>query len=126
MTVGSLKTDIEFEEDNTYCLDQRGCLLGFGQLIRKSEFRMHMARVIIAPEQRCRGNGKHWVRALMDLAWQNGCPRISLNVYRQNTPAVKLYTAMGFREVAETSTNELCRMIVDNGNHYYRYPHPSL
>jgi ribosomal protein S18 acetylase RimI-like enzyme len=112
MTVSSLKTDIEFDRDNTHCLDQAGRLLGFGQLIRKSESRLHMARVIIDPQERHRGNGKQLVRELMDLAWQKGCRRISLNVYRQNRPALTLYTSMGFREVAETSTPDLCHMII--------------
>ena len=114
MTVRALKTDIEFEEDNTYCLDKEGRLLAFGQLIRKNGFRLHMARVIIAPDERHRGYGKYWVLALMDLARHKGCYRLSLNVYRQNTPALKLYTASGFREVAEKSTGELCHMIADN------------
>lgn len=113
MTIRSLKADIGFEKDNAYCLDQVGCLLGFGQLIRKGEFRLHMARVIIDPQARNKGNGKYWVHVLMDLAWQKECRSISLNVYRQNTPAVKLYTAAGFRENAEKSTGELCHMIAE-------------
>ena len=106
--------DIEYEEDNTYCCDQEGCLMGFGQLIRKSELRLHMARVIIAPDDRYKGNGNHLVGALIDLARKKGCRIITLNVYRRNTPALKLYSALGFREVAEKSTDELCRMIMDN------------
>lgn len=114
MTVKALKTDIEYEEDNTYCLDREGRLLAFGQLIRKSDVRLHMARVIITPDERYKGYGKYWGRLLMDLAWQKGCEVISLNVYRQNTPALKLYTALGFRENVEMSTEDLCHMVADS------------
>lgn len=113
ITVRTLKSEIAFEEGNTYCLDQKGRLLAFGQLIRKSEFRLHMARVIIAPKARHKGNGRLLVRALMDRARQKGCHKVSLNVYRKNTPALKLYIASGFREVTEQSTDALCHMIAD-------------
>ena len=114
MTIRTLKADIEYKKDNTYCHDAEGHLLAFGQLIRKSGSRLHMARVVIAPDKRSNGHGKRWVHSLMDLAWQKGCRRISLNVYRQNTPALKLYTALGFTEIAEKSTDDLCCMLAEN------------
>jgi len=112
MTVRSLKTDIEYEEGNSYCFDQDARLLAFGQLIRKSAFRLHMARFIVAPGKRASGFGRQWCRELMALARKKGCETITLNVYRANTAACRLYTSNGFHEVAEKSTLELCHMVV--------------
>ncbi|MBW2612478.1 MAG: GNAT family N-acetyltransferase [Deltaproteobacteria bacterium] len=62
-----------------------------------------MARIIVAPDKRAAGYGEHLCRALLRLARQKGCREISLNVYRENTSAHRLYTSAGFREVIERS-----------------------
>jgi ribosomal protein S18 acetylase RimI-like enzyme len=108
--------DIEFGPGNSYSLVEDEAIIAFGQLIRKTQRRLHMARFIVAPGKRASGIGRKWCRELMALAWKKGCETITLNVYRQNVPAVKLYTAAGFREVAEKSNPDLCYMIIRCGS----------
>jgi ribosomal protein S18 acetylase RimI-like enzyme len=45
------------------------------------------------------------------MAMKKGYQKISLNVYRDNARAFKLYTNLGFREVAEKSSEENCHMV---------------
>ena len=103
--------DIEFEPGNSCSLVEDEAIIAFGQLIRKTQERLHMARFIVAPGKRASGIGRHWCRELMALAWKKGFEAITLNVYRDNTAACRLYMSNGFREVAEKSTPELCHMI---------------
>ena len=104
--------DIEFEPGNSYSLVEDKAIIAFGQLIRKSQKRLHMARFIVAPGKRASGVGRQWSRELIALAWKNGCEILSLNVYRDNIAAQSLYTSTGFKEAVEKSTPELCHMII--------------
>ena len=75
-----------------------GELLGLGQLLEKENHRIHMARVIVSPLQRAKGFGELLCRLLID----EGIKRFakvyfSLNVYSDNTTAVKLYQKLGFK-----------------------------
>jgi ribosomal-protein-alanine N-acetyltransferase len=106
-----LAHDIEFGPGNSYCRVAAGDIIAFGQLIRKDAKRLHMARVIVAPEKRASGVGGEWCRALIGLARQQGCETISLNVYRDNAVALRLYAGAGFSEVVDKSTPDLCHMI---------------
>jgi len=111
-----LAHDIEFEPGNSYCLMEDESIFAFGQLIRKSPKRLHMARVIVAPRKRASGLGGQWCRELMALARKKGCETITLNVYRDNTAACRIYISNGFMEVAEKSTQDLCHMIIRCGS----------
>lgn len=111
-----LAHDIEFEPGNSYCLMEDESIFAFGQLIKKSPKRLHMARVIVAPRKRASGLGGQWCRELMALARKKGCKTITLNVYRDNTAACRIYISNGFMEVAEKSTQELCHMIIRCGS----------
>ncbi len=99
LTLQSLKKDIEFSEENTFVMvNDVGELLGLGQLLEKENDRIHMARVIVSPLQRARGLGELLCRLLID----EGIKRyakiyFSLNVYSDNTTAVKLYQKLGFK-----------------------------
>ena len=115
LKLGDLAIDIEFKPGNSYCLEEDGGITAFGQLIRKSPTRLHLARIIVAPGKRATGVGSRWCRELMVLAREKGCEIITLNVYRDNTAARRLYIGFGFSEVAEKSTPELCHMIVRCG-----------
>ena len=99
LTLQSLKKDIEFSEENTFVMvNEAGELLGLGQLLEKENHRIHMARVIVSPLQRAKGFGELLCRLLID----EGIKRFakvyfSLNVYSDNTTAVKLYQKLGFK-----------------------------
>jgi len=96
-TPASLMREIDFSPHNSYCLTEFEALVGFGQMIPKSEHRIHLARIIVAPSRRGQGCGRHLCRALLIYAAELKYPRISLNVYRDNSAALKLYHSLGFR-----------------------------
>jgi ribosomal protein S18 acetylase RimI-like enzyme len=99
ITLQSLKKDIGFSEVNTFVMvNDAGELLGLGQLLEKENHRIHMARVIVSPLQRAKGFGELLCRLLID----EGIKRFAkvyftLNVYSDNTTAVKLYQKLGFK-----------------------------
>jgi ribosomal protein S18 acetylase RimI-like enzyme len=105
LTLQSLKKDIEFSEENTFVMvNDAGELLGLGQLLEKENHRIHMARVIVSPLQRAKGFGELLCRLLID----EGIKRFakvyfSLNVYSDNTTAVKLYQKLGFKSKVSPS-----------------------
>jgi len=98
IAVASLTQEITFSPHNSYCLEEKAELIGFGQLIPKSDQRVHAARIIVAPQIRGRGYGRKLCQFLMAQASELKYPRISLNVYRDNSTAIKLYRSLGFRE----------------------------
>jgi ribosomal protein S18 acetylase RimI-like enzyme len=55
---------------------------------------------IVSPALRARGLGGALVHALLERARAEGCREISLNVNRSNSPAVRLYSKLGFRDGA--------------------------
>ena len=99
LTPAGLKKDIEFSEDNTFVMvNDVGELLGLGQLLRKENDRIHMARVIVCPLQRGRGFGNQLCRLLIDEGLKRfGKVYFTLNVYSNNTAAIKLYRKLGFK-----------------------------
>ncbi len=93
-----LKEDIQFSEKNTFSMiDDNEVLLGIGQLIKKERCRLHMARIIISPNQRGKGFGSLLCRLLIREGRKRfGDINFSLNVYPNNTKAVRLYKKLGF------------------------------
>ena len=55
--------------------------------------------LVIDSAVRGRGFGSAAMRAALDQMRQRGVPEVSLEVLPDNTPAVRLYTALGFRTV---------------------------
>ena len=94
-----LKQDINFSEENTYSMiNERGELLGIGQLIKKEKGRIHMARIIVSPIQRGKGFGSLLCRLLICEGRKRvGEVSFSLNVYSHNTKAIRLYKKLGFK-----------------------------
>jgi ribosomal protein S18 acetylase RimI-like enzyme len=75
-----------------------GELLGLGQLLQKENDRIHMARVIVSPLQRAKGFGELLCRLLIDEGIKQFAKvYFTLNVYSDNTTAVKLYQKLGFK-----------------------------
>jgi ribosomal protein S18 acetylase RimI-like enzyme len=74
--------------------------LGFGQLIDKGSGRGHLAKIIVAPQQRRSGQGVKLVSALIELASRRGFSVVGLNVQRDNPAALALYRRLGFEPAA--------------------------
>jgi RimJ/RimL family protein N-acetyltransferase len=94
-----LKEDIHFSEENTFSMiNERAALLGLGQLIQKDNRRLHMARIIVSPNHRGKGLGSLLCRLLIREGKKRaGEIHFSLNVYPDNTKAVRLYKKLGFK-----------------------------
>ena len=99
----SLPLAIGFSETNAFVLIDDNELVAFGQLLKKSSGRGHLARLIVNPSVRKRGYGETLVRALRDRAHLEGCERISLNVDASNVAAVALYSKLGFMDAPRPS-----------------------
>ncbi len=97
LTPESLVQEIAFSANNSYCLEKAGNPVGFGQLIHKSEQLIHAARIIIAPCERRQGYGRKLCQSLINRAAELKYSRISLNVYKNNPTALRLYQSLGFR-----------------------------
>ena len=111
LRIEKLSKDIGFSGDNSYCYKNDGSIFAFGQLLTKENGWLHLARIIVDPAKRGKGYGKLLCVKLIQIAIQKGYQKISLNVYRNNANAFNLYTNLGFREVAELSSEENCHMV---------------
>jgi ribosomal protein S18 acetylase RimI-like enzyme len=111
LSIENLSKDIGFSDNNSYCMIHNESIVAFGQLLAREEGYLHLARIIVNPSKRAMGYGRMLCNELLQIASQKGCRKISLNVYRDNTNAWKLYENLGFREIAEKSTKENCYMI---------------
>ena len=126
-----LKQDIHFSEENTFSmLNENGALLGIGQLIQKETCRLHMARVIVSPLQRGKGLGSLLCRLLMSEGRKRfGEINFSLNVYSNNTNALRLYKKLGFKLHPESlgsrgEEKSLYMILKPNGANEARPPSP--
>lgn len=99
LALEGLKQDIKFSDRNTFAMiDDGGELFGLGQLLEKEENRIHMARIIVSPVQRGRGYGDLLCRLLISEGLKRfGKVYFTLNVYSNNTTAIKLYQKLGFQ-----------------------------
>ncbi len=95
----TLVEDLISLENATFSLvDDWEMLTGFGQIIEKENKRLHLARLIIAPEHRGKGLGKTLCLELIREGIERfGNREFSLNVYEHNKRAVRLYESLGFR-----------------------------
>lgn len=100
-----LKQDIAYSNENTFAMqDAAGKLLGLGQLLDKANNRIHLARIIVAPNRRGKGWGDLLCRLLVDEGLKRfGDVYFTLNVYSDNANAVKLYQKLGFKAAAAPS-----------------------
>lgn len=112
MTVSSLAEDIDFLESPSYCGADGDGALGFGQLVSRSETRLHMTRIIIRPNRRQSGVGFRFCRALIRIAGDMGASELTLNVYRSHHRAVELYRMLGFQEAEVQPEDHVWRMDV--------------
>lgn len=72
-------------------------LLGFGQIVYRQECSAHLARIIIAPPFRNQGLAARLGTLLMAQAHrERTITHFTLNVFRDNLPAIKTYRNLGF------------------------------
>ena len=89
--------DVHFRDMATFVLwDSGNAMVGFGQLYNRHE-RINLARLVVRKDRRGQGLGKALIEELM-RAGASLLPlaEFSLFVYRDNTPALECYKAMGF------------------------------
>lgn len=98
LDVSVLPARIDFDEARTFAMSSGDRLVAFGQIVPKALRRAHLARVIVAPAVRGCGHGERLIRSLIDEARRQSHLRISLNVDRENVPAIALYSKLGFFE----------------------------
>jgi [ribosomal protein S18]-alanine N-acetyltransferase len=98
--LAALAASIDFAHQGGLVLVGDGDVVAFGQIVPKAARRAHLARLIVAPDQRGRGIGESLVRALLDRAAASGRAVASLNVDPSNTIAINLYTKLGFADAA--------------------------
>ena len=98
-----LLDQISFCPENSFSCKSGAGLLAFGQIMQKDDGCSHLARIITNPTYRGQGFGRRICKYLIDHASELGSGKISLNVYRINTHALRLYESLGFREQTEKS-----------------------
>jgi ribosomal protein S18 acetylase RimI-like enzyme len=98
LDVSVLPARIDFDAAETFATSSGDRLVAFGQIVPKALRRAHLARVIVAPDVRGRGHGERLIRLLVDESRRQLHLRVSLNVDRENAPAIALYSKLGFRE----------------------------
>lgn len=97
----------------SYCLvGDRDAPLGFGQYWPRPGNTIHLLRIIVSPESRGKGLGRELCRQLIGRALAaSPAHALTLNVYRENGPAVALYEGLGFTVDAEKSNENALFMI---------------
>lgn len=96
----------------SYCLsDDAGAACGFGQHWVQQPGAVHLGRIIVAPQARGRGLGRLLCQQLIGAARHStGAATVTLRAYRDNSSAVKLYSTLGFVELAAQSTDDVLFM----------------
>lgn len=83
--------------------DAAGATLATGSYRPGGEATRHLGRLLVEPARRGQGLGRVLAQALVaDALTLPGIDVVSLNVYEDNVPALRLYESMGFAVVART------------------------
>jgi ribosomal-protein-alanine N-acetyltransferase len=104
--------EMEATSQNTFTLiDPQGNVIGFGQALFRDPNTVHLGRIIISPACRGQGFGKILCQQLMQKGSSLHHPaQFTLNVYKDNTPAYRLYASLGFTVISEDVEQETIRM----------------
>lgn len=107
--------EIHGASDTTFVMDgRRGLLAAFGQVIPRDPYTVHLARIFVAPHERGKGAGRALCACLIEEGTRRYRPaRFTLNVYRDNAQAVRLYGGLGFVVSAEDPTDNSFKMILE-------------
>ncbi len=106
-----LLEEIEFSYNNSFCFKPVGAIKAFGQLLSKQRDMLHMARIIVAPENRGKGYGRQICTDLIQIGRERNARALTLNAYRENLVGIRLYRGLGFFDDQEKSTPEYLHMI---------------
>ncbi len=88
-----------------------GPVLGFGQVWTSPAGVVSLVRIIVDPALRGRGLGRELSALLLQQALRiAGGGRVKLRVRRDNTPALSIYSALGFRVLDDESNAEVLAM----------------
>ena len=112
-----LPADIDLYGADSIAMVEKDRLVAFGQLMYVDTQRSHLARIIVAPNERGRGRGRALIGELIRRAREQGYACISLYVNRANPAALALYRRFGFRraprppgeQASSDSVYMLCR-----------------
>ena len=96
MDVATLPGAIEWDRSESWSGTAGGAVVAFGQLVPKPGRRVHLARLIAAPEHRGEGLGRLLARHLLHAAIRSSPSSVSLNVVVETEPALDLYRSLGF------------------------------
>lgn len=104
--------EMEAEKFPPFVLVEDGNLLaGFGQIMKREPGAAHLGRIILSPERRGRGLGRVLVENLVAKGSELYHPqRFTLNVYRDNLPAVATYQAIGFKVIKKDHEHASLKM----------------
>ncbi len=102
--------DIGFAPDNARACRVGRELMAFGQVFPRGEHGSHLARIITNPEFRGQGFGRSMCESLIRHALALHGQGVSLNVYRANQRAYRLYLSLGFVEQPEHSDESVAFM----------------
>lgn len=112
LSAASLSAQLGVAHGISYTLaDANGNPVAFGQCWASVQHAVHLGRIIVSPSVRNRGVGRTLCELLIARAVQTtDVSTVTLRVYRDNVPALKLYQNLGFITVASESTEELLFM----------------
>jgi ribosomal protein S18 acetylase RimI-like enzyme len=104
-----LRELIESDDAELLVLDDNGSLIGCGYAqIRKAKSYLqyeeyaHLGFMFVVPEYRGMGLNQQLITALKSWALSKGIKEVRLEVYEDNTAAVKAYEKAGFRKLLST------------------------
>ena len=92
----TLPDALEYSLGESWTATSNGVVVAFGQLIPKPGPRLHLARLVSAPDQRGRGLGRFVAVHMLEIALARRPFAISLNVVPENKQARTLYESLGF------------------------------
>ena len=92
------KRESKYHKSHSFVLRSADQLLAFGQLYNRLD-RIHLGRLVVAPEHRGQGVGDVLISQLIEQGRQLlGLQDASLFVLNDNLPAMSLYQRLGFVE----------------------------
>ncbi len=106
LTVAALRQFVESRSDATILMED-GAPVGFADLFNITRnVECHIGNVMIDRNHRGKGAGRRLIREMIDIAAsRHNVMRIIVPCWSENTPAVLLYTRLGFRPFDITIKN---------------------
>ena len=94
--VATLPDALGYTACDSWTLTVNRDVAAFGQLLPRPAGRLHLARLIAAPDRRGEGLGRLIAAHMLERALAQEPAVVSLNVLTQNKPALALYESLGF------------------------------